>query len=108
MYTVHISVSVAASVPVRPLLEEDQFLPGWVDIVHDDHLVPGVAGVVEIPPTVHGILDVGAGVGPGGLLTSANGFINKYQDTRIVGYQDNTHAPPGRKFTDVTLVLKDD
>ena len=42
-------------------------------IVHDDDLVGGVAGVEEIPPTVHGILDVCTGVGPGGLVTSTEG-----------------------------------
>ena len=66
---VQVSVQVQVQVqvlPVSPLLQVGKVLPAGVNVIHDNHFVVWVTGIVVVPPLIHGILDVGRGVGPAG------------------------------------------
>ena len=60
--------AAACAVHIRPLLEVGEIVPGGMDVVHDDNLVAGIAGIEEVPPLVHSILYIGRGEGPARLV----------------------------------------
>ena len=58
------SAGDAGAIPVGPLLEVGEALPGGVHIVHYDDLVASVTGIIEIPPLIHCVFNIGRWVGP--------------------------------------------
>ena len=50
--------------PISPLLQVGELLPAGMHVIHDDHLVVGITGIIVVPPLIHGILYVCRGVGP--------------------------------------------